>query len=83
MFLGNKLRQLFLEHGNFGDVEAEIKKSTLNEAMKRLQGGWHNEVSLQKEGWTPPLVSSKLMGDYVNGTASFELSMSISLGAAS
>ena len=73
MFLGTKLRQLFLEHGNFGAVESEIKKSTSNEEMERLQGGWHNEVSLQMEGWTPPLGSSKLRGVYADGTESFEL----------
>ena len=49
---GAKLQKLLSQHGNFQAVETCIKKSTMNEELERLRGGWHTEVSLQKENWT-------------------------------
>ena len=50
--LGDKLRELLLEHGNLGAVELVVQKweSQLDESS--LEGGWHNEITLKAKNWT-------------------------------
>lgn len=43
-------------------VETEIKKSHAKEEVERLQGGWHNAISLKQEGWTELLGSAFQLG---------------------
>lgn len=45
---GETVRELFLKHGNFEQVEVEIAKLSKQTTSNKLEGGWHNEVSLRE-----------------------------------
>ena len=45
------------EHGSFAAVEVELKRYHKKEDEEELEGGWHTQVSLEKENWTEILVS--------------------------
>ena len=47
-----ELHALLKEHGSFEAVECAIEKYQMEENSEKLQGGWHTEISLAKEGWT-------------------------------
>ena len=51
---GEKLRDLLLKHGDFNEVEVELEKSNSQSSTNDVEGGWENEVTLSKLGWTEP-----------------------------
>ena len=46
--LGDAIRELFLKHGNFQGLEMEVAKISRQSSSNKLEGGWHNEVSLRE-----------------------------------
>ena len=49
---GEELRKLLLSQGTFDKVEVHLQQQRTEEDSDTLRGGWHNKVSLAKEGWT-------------------------------
>ena len=62
--LGEELRSLLLEHGDFTAVEVQLKKWNSKEETDRLKGGVHTEASLLKLGWTELLAKDYVI-DYI------------------
>ena len=48
LYSGDVIRDLLLKHGNFNAVEIEVAKISRQTASNKLEGGWHNEISLAK-----------------------------------
>jgi len=46
--LGETIRELFLKHGNFAGLEMEVAKISRQTSSNKLEGGWHNEISLKE-----------------------------------
>lgn len=45
---GDKIRELYLKHGNFQGVELEIQKISEQTSSNSVMGGWENEISLKE-----------------------------------
>ena len=53
MFWGAELKELFLQHGSFEQLEVQVKKKSSKLRGKAQDGGWYTKVYLEsKEGWT-------------------------------
>lgn len=51
-----------MKHGNFADMELEVRKLSRQSARNKLEGGWHTAVSLKHEkNWTEPLACLELL----------------------
>ena len=46
--LGETIRELFLKHGTFEGMEMEVAKISRQTSSNKLEGGWHNEISLKE-----------------------------------
>ena len=52
MTLGEKIRELLLQHGDFRAVEVELTKSSEQLAENDTKGGWYTVIRMAKEGFT-------------------------------
>lgn len=50
--LGEKIRELLLQHGDFRAVEVALTKRSEQLAQNDTKGGWYSEVMLTQKGWT-------------------------------
>lgn len=50
--LGEKIRDMLLQHGDFKAVELELEKSSEQLAQNDTKGGWYSAIALGKKGYT-------------------------------
>ena len=59
--LGGELTKLFLEHGNFNDMEIAVKKRHVRQNSQKQEGGWYTKHKLEhSECWTKSFGGIKL-----------------------
>lgn len=49
---GPKLAQALRDQGTFAAVEATVRQIYRQQEQSKIEGGWHNSVTLSQLGWT-------------------------------
>ncbi|CAK9003092.1 Uncharacterized protein SCF082_LOCUS7597, partial [Durusdinium trenchii] len=51
-----KLAQALRDQGTFAAVEATVRQIYRQQEQSKIEGGWHNSVTLSQLGWTEEMI---------------------------